>query len=329
MLKHFEIKAITELGSKTFIATGTTTVILFLKRRNDDFLKDREYIANDLFDHIPRPRHLTYIDAYRLLKMFTDHREFDYKEYERFLAYEINKSLAETEMFKEYKEAFDKSTEIVNLKKKAYFKKYSVEEKKEELTKRFYNYCKTKEKEKFLYFMLCLGDAQKEASRIEEYYKPQQTIIVKTGNTNDKQKAFLGYEFQGKKGQEGIKINNYGGKLFDPQNYLNPKKANSYIRKYITNGFIPKIKEEQKEFTNVYQLIDLLSFEKVEFDKIIKTNIINNVPFISQWKLQKVENCLIKIEGAITKVEQSEFNKKARYQLFHKKVKNLLAVILT
>ena len=113
----------TELGKKTFIATGTTTVILFLKRRNDDFLKDRGYIANDLFNHIPRPRHLTYIDAYRLLEMFTDYREFDYKEYERFLNsnltddYAVPKKLAETEMFKEYKEAFDNRAEIANLKK--------------------------------------------------------------------------------------------------------------------------------------------------------------------------------------------------------------------
>jgi type I restriction enzyme M protein len=202
----------------------------------------------------------------------------DYKAYGKFLSvnsefddYRLPDKLTETEMFKEYKEAFDKSSEIKNLKKKSYFKKYSAEEKKQELTKRFYNYCKDIEKEKFLYFMLCLGDAEKEAKRIEEYYKPQQTVIVKTGNTNDLQKEFLGYEFLGKKGQEGIRINNYGGKLFDTENYLNPQKANSYIRKYITEGFVPKISEVQKEHTSTYQLVDLLDFEKIEFDKIIKT----------------------------------------------------------
>jgi type I restriction enzyme M protein len=34
-LKYFEFVAITELGSGTFMATGTNTVILFLRRRNN------------------------------------------------------------------------------------------------------------------------------------------------------------------------------------------------------------------------------------------------------------------------------------------------------
>ena len=297
LLKHFEIKAITELGSKTFIATGTTTVILFLKRRNDDFYKDRTYIVNDLFDHIPRPKNLTYIDAYRLLEMFTNHRELDYKEYERFLAYEISDKLQKTEMLTEYKEAFDSSTEIKNLKKKAYFKKYTAEEKEEELKKRFYNYCKKIEKEKFLYFMLCLSDADKEADKLEDYYKPQQTVIVKTGNDNNKQKEFLGYEFQGKKGSEGIIINNVGGKLFDPNNPSNPEKANSYIRNTIVNKAISKIDEEQKENISVYNLVDLLNFEKVEFDKIIKTQSSKRITIATKYELKKLKEFSLIIAG--------------------------------
>lgn len=35
LLKYFEIVAITELGSNTFMATGTNTVVLFLRRRNN------------------------------------------------------------------------------------------------------------------------------------------------------------------------------------------------------------------------------------------------------------------------------------------------------
>ena len=271
ILKYFEVKAITELGSKTFIATGTTTVILFLKRRNDDFLKDREYITDDVFNGINIDTNKRYIKEKRFIELFCEHREFDVNDYIRFLKLEISQTLAETEMFKEYRETFNKSTEIVNLKDKAYFIKYSTEKKKEELTKRFYSYCKDIEKEKFLYFMLCFGDAEKDIERTEEYYKPQQTIIVKTGNTNDKQKEFLGYEFQGKKGQEGIKINNYGGKLFDPKNYTNTNKANSYIRKYITEGFVPEIKEEQNENIVNYSLLSLLNFNNLDFDKKINT----------------------------------------------------------
>jgi type I restriction enzyme M protein len=35
ILQYFEIIAITELGSNTFMATGTNTVVLFLRRRNN------------------------------------------------------------------------------------------------------------------------------------------------------------------------------------------------------------------------------------------------------------------------------------------------------
>lgn len=304
ILKHFEIKAIAELGSKTFIATGTTTVILFLKRRNDDFLKDRQYIANDFYSHIPRPKHLTYIDAVRLLEMFLEHREFDYDEYEKFLAFSsrgintVPSNLAETEMFKDYRDAFDNSSIIIKYKESPTYKNLSEEEQNIELERRFYNYCIEKEKEKFLYFMLCIGDAEKIAERSDEYYIPQKTVVVKTGNTTDKQKDFLGYEFQGKKGKEGIKIKEYGGKLFDNTDYFNPEKANSYIRNYITKGFVPKIDEEQREFTSVYELIDLLDFDRVDFEKIINTGVRKENKFISMYPVFKLGDiCNIKIGG--------------------------------
>ena len=35
ILEYFDIIAITELGSNTFMATGTNTVVLFLRRRNN------------------------------------------------------------------------------------------------------------------------------------------------------------------------------------------------------------------------------------------------------------------------------------------------------
>jgi len=308
LLKHFEIKAITELGSKTFIATGTTTVILFLKRRNDDFLTDRKYIAEDVFNGINIETEKRYIKEKRFVEFFCKHREFDYKDYVRFLKLEINDNLAKTEMFTEYKEAFDNSTEIKNLKKKAYFKKYMPKEKEEELTKRFYYYCKEKEKEKFLYFMLCLGDGEFNIETIEDYYKPQQTVIIKTGNDNNKQKEFLGYEFKGKKGSEGIKIYQEGGKMFNPNNHLNPTKANSYIRQSITKNEIPKIDETQKDNINVYRLIDLLDFEKVEFEKIINTSIRKQNKLKSKYPILKLgEICEIKIGGTPSRVNPSYY----------------------
>jgi type I restriction enzyme M protein len=42
-LKYFEFVAIAELGKQTFMATDTSTITLFLKRRNDE---DFENIQN-------------------------------------------------------------------------------------------------------------------------------------------------------------------------------------------------------------------------------------------------------------------------------------------
>ena len=308
LLKYFEIKAITELGSKTFIATGTTTVILFLKRRNDDFLKDREYISEDVFNGVNIDTEKRYVKEKRFIELFCEHREFSYDDYFRFLKIETNDSLLKTEMFTEYKSAFDDSTDTKNLKKKAFFKNYTQKEKEAELTKRFYNYCKDIEKEKFLYFMLCLSDADKEAKNIEEYYKPQQTVIVKTGNDINKQKEFLGYEFQGKKGQEGIKINNNGGKLFDPTNLLNPEKANSYIRNAIINNVIPEIDESQKENVTVYTLLSLINFNNIEFDKKIRTKGEIEIQLVSKYPYSKL-NELVEVIGGLWTGKKPPFKK--------------------
>lgn len=288
LLKYFEIKGITELGNKTFIATGQSTVILFLKRRSDDFVKDREYLIEDLFNNTKRTNELTYLDSDRLLKLYTDFREIKNEDYKEFLATQINKSLSQNPLFKEYQEVFQQSSELDELKKKNTFKKLKPTEQKNEVNKLFYNYCKSKEKELLLYFLLCLGDGHKDSGTIEEYYKPQKTIVVKTGNDVSAQKSFLGYEIKGGKGQEGIKILNYGGSLFDNSDYFNKSKANSYIRANISNSDSISIDASIEESVSQYDLIDLIDFDRVNFEKIIKTHSSGKVNVTSKWSMSKL-----------------------------------------
>ncbi|MBW1615812.1 MAG: restriction endonuclease subunit S [Deltaproteobacteria bacterium] len=266
LLKHFEIKAITQLGSKTFIATGTTTVILFLKRRNDDFLKDREYIADDFFNGIKRNKKLEHIDSGRLLKMFVNYRELDEAEYEKFLKGEISEKLNNTDSFKEYLNDFENRAEIKNYKKRHTFKKLGKAEQENEINKRFLEYTKKREKEKFLYFTLCL------CSDKENLYNFQKTAIIKTGKNIEEQKEYLGYLFEGERGAEGLKVINYGGKMFDETDYENPNKACFYIRNLIKGDNIKKISATQQNNISVYLLADLINFNQVTFEKIIKEN---------------------------------------------------------
>lgn len=298
ILRHFEVKAITELGSKTFIATGTTTVILFLKRRNDDFVKDREYIAEDVFNGVNIDNNKRYIKEKRFIELFCEHRELNLDDYIRFLKIEINDELQKTEMFTEYKTTFDNSTEIKNLKNKAFFKALKPKEQEEELTKRFYNFCKSIEKEKFLYFMLCLSDGEKKPEKIDQYYIPQPTVIVKTGSEINEQREYLGYEFQGEKGSEGIRIIQAGGKLFDDENYYNPTKANYYIRSLIENNKIPTIDSTQISNVSLFNLIDLIDFNRVDFDKIINPGVKKTSKLKSKYPILKLGMvCNVKIGG--------------------------------
>ncbi len=288
LLKYFEIKGITELGNKTFIATGQSTVILFLKRRSDDFVKDREYLIDDLFNNTKRAKKLNYLDSARLLKLYTDFREFNNDDYKHFLSSSINKALQETPIFIEYKEEFQQSSELDSLKKKSTFKKLTATEQKEEIGKLLNSFCKIREKEKMLYFLLCLSDANKDPEKIEEYYKPQKTVIVKTGNDVASQKKFLGYEIKGGKGQEGIKIISYGGSLFDSSDYNNKTKANSYIRANIINSNIVPIDSTIEESISQYDLLDLIDFDRVNFEKIIKTHASGKVSISTKWPLSKL-----------------------------------------
>ena len=281
-LKYFEIKAITELGSKTFIATGTTTVIVFLKRRSDDFVKDREYIADDLFNGISRDKKMEHIDSGKLLKMFVDYREFDEADYKKFLKGVISEKLKETEMFKEYFNTFENSSEIKNYKDKPTFKNLSKTDQKKELDKRFLEFVKQIEKDKFLYFTLCLCSVQ------DKTYDFQKTIIINTGQEIDDQKEFLGYMFEGERGSEGIKVLNYGGKLFDDTNYNNPEKANYYIRKSIKNDQIINIDDAQKNNISIHKLVDLIDIDRMDFEKKIKTKSAKKFEVTSKWSLVKL-----------------------------------------
>ena len=294
-LKYFEIKAITELGGSTFLAAkGMTTVVMFLKRRSDDFVKDREYIANDLFNGISRDKKMEHIDSNRLLKMYVDYREFEEKEYKIFLKGEITEKLKETEMFKEYLNAFENSSEIKNYKGKPTFKNLSKLDQQKELDKRFVEFVKQIEQEKYLYFSLCLR------SENEHLYEFQKTVIIKTGKELEEQKEYLGYTFEGDRGSEGIKVINYGGRLFDETNYDNLEKANSYVRNSINGIEIKRISKTQEKNVFIYDLADLINFKQDKFEKIIKEDLNKSFKIESKWSLLKLSELVDTIGGLWT-----------------------------
>ena len=298
ILKHFEIKGIAEFGSQTFIATGTNTVILFLEKRGDWFYKDRWQIATEIFDEKCFAEN-DYIVVERLFNIFVNYRELPLEDYKKFVfENELTENLMKTEIFESYKDWFDNLTEVKNLKKKKSFISLSKEEQKERLEELFKEKVRQIEKEKFFYFSLMFKKG--ENFNEERWYEFQKVVIARAPSKTDEQKKYLGYEFNKRRGFEGIEIykDNEGKpttKLYDDEDYENPQKIASYIRKNFENEEIEYIDDEVKEYLNIYNFLDLFDFDKPPkqnskeyFEKEINLSERKKIFINTKWKLVRL-----------------------------------------
>ncbi len=162
IFQYFNIIAITELGSNTFMATGTNTVVLFLRRKNN-------YESINLRQSIEK-------FATTLLDVTIDGVEHPIAKYISHVWSDINTD--------DYKTLFQRSpnTTIVSHEiYREYQKKLKVKNEKE-----LFDRIIEIEKEKLYYFVLAY---------------PQKVVLIKSGE-KDAEKKFLGYEFSNRRGNE-------------------------------------------------------------------------------------------------------------------------------
>jgi len=270
ILKHFEIKGIAEFGSNTFIATGTNTVVLFMERRPDWFWKDRQKIAAEIFDEKKIAKN-DYVDVETIFNIFIEYREFPKDDYKKFiLSDEITDNLAQTEIFKYYTDWFNSLTEVKNLKKIKSFKDLSEDGQNKILNELYLEKVRQIEKEKFFYLSLMFKYGEEYGQ--SRWYEFQQVVISRAPGKTDEQKQYLGYEFNKRRGFEGIEIyRDKDGKpttkLYDDDDHYNPEKVASYIRKNFENKEVVDIESEITKYLNIYNLPDLFDFEQVNFEK--------------------------------------------------------------
>ncbi|AMC10221.1 hypothetical protein Lupro_02670 [Lutibacter profundi] len=281
LLKYFHIVAIAEFGSGTFGKTGTNTVTLFIKRRNENPEKSKHYknrinswFANDT------KKQKVFEDEHYIIS-YCQHLEYDFDDYKTLLKGIPNDNLLKTEMFDDYRNAFDNLTSTKNKKKQTNFKKLSQSKKEEELTDLFYTYLTEIEKEKLYYFTLASTNQS-------------EVVIVKGPSDNKTSKKFLGYEWSTAKGNEGIKLyTDANGKhrtpLYDEDNRSNQDKINYYIQQAFENQN-PVIPEELASFVSRSSLINMLDFKRTEFDKHISLTPKKTVRIQSKWKLVRLED---------------------------------------
>lgn len=199
ILENFKIRSIAQFGSKTFGATGTNTVILFLEKFDEP--PRRADLVEDSVQAIFESRDLDgWIDK-DILDAYLDKISVSIDTYRDFIEGKKNYvEWNEVNYFKEYYQEFKDSSYVKNAKKKKIYKIKNEKEQNLYLSKEFYNEYISREKEKLKYFSLAFK---------------QTTLIVMSPDDNKGQEEFLGYKWSNRKGQEGIQIIKYGGSLFN------------------------------------------------------------------------------------------------------------------
>ncbi|ELK3776799.1 restriction endonuclease subunit S, partial [Campylobacter coli] len=166
-------------------------------------------------------------------------------------------NLAELEAFKDYRNAFRQTSDYKKLKESKIYKESKDKQDLED--KAFLAYAQAIEKDKLLYFSLSLN---------------QEVLIIKSPSDIKEQKKFLGYEWSNRKGDEGLKELHepYLSPLFERGNLQNETKLNTLICKAFlkTLSDIPK---DLQGYASKARLIDMMDFEKVEFNKAISLNV--------------------------------------------------------
>jgi type I restriction-modification system DNA methylase subunit len=310
LLKHFDIVAITEFGSGTFGKTGSSTVTLFLRRKQENPSQAEHYKNRvDSWFKGDKTKNGIFEDE-ELIQSYCDRIEIDFSEYITLLESKPSKELLDCDIFKTYKKEFEKWAEIKNRKKLQFFKNLTKTEQEEELNKLFLNYVHTIEKDKLYYFVLAS-------------LNPNSVLVVRSPTNKSEIKDFLGYEWSSAKGREGIKyiggisieevivdieeneesdpleeddkrvlsnifnLNNITTPLYDPKNRLNDKKINYLIEQNFRGESI-EIPEEIADFVSEFNLCEMIDFINVDFNKSINLIQKNKIIIKTKWDLVRL-----------------------------------------
>jgi len=286
LLRNFEIRAIVELGSNTFMATGTSTVVLFLKKRDSKVVIDASYVADDFITH-NKERENDFADTLNILAEYAKTLGFTLTDYKSFLSRKPNDTVVNSDWYKDYRRWFESLSETKKLRRDAKFLAKSEAAQAEIIEHRFFTQAKAKEKDKFEFFFLVYG---------------QKTLIVRAHSDGKEERHFLGYEFSKKRGFEGIKLYKQNGKhqtaLYDEDNLNNPEKLNFVVRQillpglydYQNNNFIKPLSLPASLAGQalVVDLTDCFDFSRIEFEKQISLSIKKIARQKSKWNLVRL-----------------------------------------
>ncbi|MDP2060946.1 MAG: restriction endonuclease subunit S, partial [Flavobacteriaceae bacterium] len=284
LFKHFEILGIAELGSNTFMATGTNTVTLFLRRRNNADAYNVEEAIKKCFVSL---QDVTINGIEKPLAKYVAHvwDSISFEDYKTLLQKSPNKNIEQHEIYIEYTKKIKANERL------------SADRQKQEL----WTNILAIEQDKLLYFILAY---------------PQKLVLIKTGEKNE-EKRFLGYEFSNRRGSEGIhaiqrsKSIDECTQLYDADSFTNPEKASFYIYKAFLGEYDLDLPENLQQNLSYHNLVDMFTFDRVDFEKNISLSAKKKIVIDSKFDQEKVENVFVEIKNG-KNVEQFDINGKYR-----------------
>lgn len=280
ILKNFKIKAISQFADKTFGATGTNTVVLFLEKYDEPpkYYKIIEDTIQAIFNNQK-------IDEWmddEILDEYIDHIGMDKDLYISFIEEMLNyKDFKENEYFKMYVDNFENSTELKNLESRTSFKKLTEEEQDVKRNNLFYLNIKEIEKEKLFYFSLV---------------REQNTLVVKAPTNATEQYEYLGYQWSKRKGSEGIQIKKLGGILYDAEIRNSREHIAPIIRK-VFDDKLDYIDDGLNKYVSVLNTKNMLDFERDDFNCTINLVEKENIKIYSKYEQRNIINIIKTIES--------------------------------
>ncbi len=334
IIYNFKIRAIVEMGSKTFGATGTNTVIMFLEKYNEP--PKRISLVLDSIEQIFEGNFNEEFEDINIFKEYIKIINVDSKIYKNF----INKKLSLNEIIgsdtevvgAKHREPADVGANFVSPSYKYYANIYNellntAEYKSKTTTKQFQNLSNIeKNKIKLDLFYKFAFDIEKEKMTYVALTYNNETLIVSSPIENDAQEKFLGYKWSNRKGQEGIQIIKYGGELYYDRE-KNPRDSD----KIFASDLIREMFEDDKNRELESELLQgkyhkMKTCEMFDFNKVLFSNSINTTKNIKrdygyeviEYKLNNKNDFSLQIGN---RVLQNEIIENGQYPIYSANVK--------
>ncbi|GHT79330.1 restriction endonuclease [Spirochaetia bacterium] len=284
LLQKFEIIAITELGSNTFMATGTNTVVLFLRKRND---KQVLQIIDGIETFFNSFKNITINGIEGAVTEYARYVwDVSFDDYVTLIKKEPNKIIVEHELYQGHRRSL------------ALFDNPELPDDVRQIQlQRAWDVFFKQEKGKLSYFLLAYG---------------QTVVLVKTGE-KDAEKRFLGYEFSNRRGSEGIHPIQAGKtidectRLYDENVIDNPQKASTYIYRAFNGDVTSEIDASLLNDVRRVRLVDMLVFDRKTFEKTMSTAVKKKEQSKSKWGLVKLGSIAEILNGGTPDTKNQEY----------------------